>query len=266
VPVDFARYQAIKCELDGSVLRLTFDRPDVLNAIDRHVHRELETVFIDVEADDRVDLVVVTGAGRAFSAGGDLDWLLELNADPVASARAIRGDRIIQNALLSMEKPVIARVNGPAVGLGCSIALFCDIVIAGPQAVFADPHVSIGLVAGDGGALVWPQLIGFARARRYLLSGEPITSVDAAAMGLVAQAVADDDELDSAVQEWIERLLSQPRLALRWTKHSINAALRSIASAVLDSAAGFENVTQVMDAHRDAVLALREAQLARRAR
>ena len=162
------------------------------------MHRELETLFVDIDRDDDVKLAVLTGTGRAFSAGGDLDWLLELSADPAASARTIAGDRRIQNALLGMETPIIAKVNGPAVGLGCSIALFCDIVIATPDAIFSDPHVSVGLVAGDGGALLWPQLIGFARARRYLLTGDAITGTDAAAMGLITET-ADAGELDAVV-------------------------------------------------------------------
>ena len=212
-------------------------------------------MFVDIERDDDIKLAVLTGKGRAFSAGGDLDWLLELNADPAASARAIVGDRRIQNALLSMETPIIAKVNGPAVGLGCSIALFCDIVIATPDAIFSDPHVSVGLVAGDGGALLWPQLIGFARARRYLLTGDAITGTDATAMGLITET-ADAADLDAVVAAWGQRLLAQPEHALRWTKVSINAGLKVIANAVLDSSAGFENVTQIMPAHREKLEAM----------
>ena len=247
---DFGRYEAIELALEGPILTASFNRPEQLNAINKAVHRELETLFVDADTDDRVELVILTGVGRAFSAGGDLNWLLELNADPAASARTIAGDRRIQNALLTMETPIIAKVNGPAVGLGCSIALFCDIVVAVPEAVFSDPHVSVGLVAGDGGALLWPQLIGFARARRYLLTGEPITGADAAAMGLITETAAADT-LDDVVAGYARRLLAQPRHALRWTKASINAGLRVIANAVVDSAAGFENVTQIMDVHRE---------------
>ena len=163
--VDFDRYEAIEVTRDGTVLTATFDRPEHLNAINASVHRELEGLFVDIERDDDVKLAVLTGKGRAFSAGGDLDWLLELNADPAASARAIVGDRRIQNALLSMETPIIAKVNGPAVGLGCSIALFCDIVIATPDAIFSDPHVSVGLVAGDGGRVALAPAHRVSRAR-----------------------------------------------------------------------------------------------------
>jgi enoyl-CoA hydratase len=254
---DFARYEAIDLALEGPILTVSFNRPEQLNAINRAVHRELETLFVDAEVDDEVKLVVITGKGRAFSAGGDLDWLLELNADPIASARTIAGDRRIQNALLTMDKPIIAKVNGPAVGLGCSIALFSDIVVAVPDAVFSDPHVSVGLVAGDGGALLWPQLIGYARARRYLLTGDAIKGLDAAAMGLITET-APAEELDDVVAKYARRLLAQPEHALRWTKSSINAGLRVVANAVLDSAAGFENVTQIMTAHRERLEAMRK--------
>jgi enoyl-CoA hydratase/carnithine racemase len=258
VQVEFSRYTALRIVRDGPVLRIAFDRPEQLNAVNRDVHDELETLFHDIERDDATHIAVITGRGRAFSAGGDLDWLLELNADPVASARAIHADRAIQNALLGMEKPIVARVNGPAAGLGCSIALFCDIVVAQHDARFIDPHVSVGLVAGDGGALLWPQLIGYARARRYLLTGDPITGVDAAQIGLITESVAAD-ELDHAVERWVETLLSKPTQALRWTKSAINAGLRTVANAVLDSAAGFESVTQLSDEHRAALLDLRES-------
>jgi enoyl-CoA hydratase len=254
--VDFGRYEAIEVTRDGPILTASFNRPEQLNAIDRPVHRELETLFVDADVDDEVKLVVLTGKGRAFSAGGDLDWLLELNADVAASARTIAGDRRIQNALLAMETPIIAKVNGHAVGLGCSLALFCDIVVAVPDAVFSDPHVSVGLVAGDGGALLWPQLIGFARARRYLLTGDSITAADAAEIGLITET-APAESLDDVVNGYAKRLLAQPEHALRWTKVTINAGLRVIANAVLDSAAGFENVTQVMDAHRQVLQAMR---------
>src|SRR5437868_13701648 len=134
--VDFERYEAIEVTRDGQILTATFNRPEQLNAINRPLHRELETLFVDADVDDDVKLLILTGKGRAFSAGGDLDWLLELNADPAASARAILGGRRIQNDLLGMETPIIARVNGAAVGLGWSVALFSDVVLAASHAIF----------------------------------------------------------------------------------------------------------------------------------
>lgn len=255
--VDFAKYSAVEVQRQGPVLHVWFNRPEQLNAVNSAVHAELESLFFDVDRDEDTRVAVLSGRGRAFSAGGDLDWLYELNADASASARAIRADRIIQTALLSLETPLIARVNGPAVGLGCSLALYSDIVVSTPDAVFVDPHVSVGLVAGDGGALIWPQLIGFMQARRYLLSGEPITGRDAERLGLITE-VAEADKLDIAVESWVEKLLARPDHALRWTKLSINGGLRAIAPAVLDAAAGFENLSQILPAHRQALDKLRD--------
>jgi enoyl-CoA hydratase len=257
VKVDFDKYTTVQVERDGPILRIWFNRPAQLNAINRDVHGELETLFFDIERDDDTRLAIISGRGRAFSAGGDLDWLLELNADPVASMRAIRADRIIQTALLNSEKPLIAKVNGPAVGLGCSLALYADIVIATPEAVFRDPHVSVGLVAGDGGALIWPQLIGYMNARRYLLTGDPITGTEAQRLGLITDT-ASAEGLDEAVEAWARKLLARPDHALRWTKLSINGGLRAIASSVLDAAAGFENLSQILPEHRQALEKMRK--------
>jgi enoyl-CoA hydratase len=255
--VDFDRYEALDVERDGPILRVWFNRPDQLNAIDAAVHAELGTLFGDIDRDTSTKIAVLSGRGRAFSAGGDIDHLLHLHANPLDSAAAVATDRAIQAALLEMQTPLVAAVNGPAVGLGCSLALFCDVVIAADDAYFADPHVSVGLVAGDGGALLWPQLIGYMQARRYLLTGERITGEVAERLGLVTVSTPREN-LDEVVETWVERLLAQPEHALRWTKLSINAGLRLVASAVLDTAAGYENVSQLLPAHGEALAKLRD--------
>ena len=144
-----------------------------------------------------------------------------------------RDARRIQNTMLDLEKPIIAKVRGPAIGLGCSLSLFCDFVYATPEAVFADPHVSVGLVAGDGGAVIWPQLIGYAHARRYLLTGDAIRGAEAADIGLITEAVADD-QLDAVVAAMADRLVGGARHTIKWTKASINAGLKLMANSVLD--------------------------------
>ena len=154
--------------------------------------------------------------------------------------------------MLDMEKPIIAKVNGPAIGLGCSLALFCDFIYATPRSKFADPHVSVGLVAGDGGAVMWPQLIGYARAKKYLLTGEVIPATDALDIGLITEIVEEED-IDDAVQKLAENLRDGAKYAIRWTKTSINAGLKVIANSVIDRAAAFENVTQLMEDHKIAL-------------
>lgn len=159
-------YKALKISQENRILTITLDRPEAKNAVNPAVHEELSRIFSDIDRDTGTDVVILTGANNAFCAGGDLEWLMDINGDPVATANSILNDRKIQNSLLDLEKPIIAKVTGPAVGVGCTLALFCDFIYATPDAKFADPHVSVGLVAGDGGAVIWPQLIGYARAKR----------------------------------------------------------------------------------------------------
>jgi enoyl-CoA hydratase len=175
----------------------------------------------------------------------------------VATSVGIAHDRKLQNTLLDFEKIIIAKVEGPAVGLGCSLALLCDFVYATHEAVFADPHVSVGLVAGDGGAFLWPQLIGYARARRYLLTGEPISGLEAAAIGLITESVAAD-QLDEKVAKMAARIARGATHAIKWTKASINAGLKVTANAVIDRSAAYENMAMMLDDHRIALEAFQE--------
>ena len=250
--MDYESYKHLEVTRQDRVVTVTLNRPEVRNAIDAGLHPELGRIFIDLDMDDECDVAILTGAGGYFCGGGDLNWVLSLNGDPVRSSAAIRTDRRIQNSILDLEKPIIAKVRGPAIGLGCSLALFCDFVYATPTATFADPHVSVGLVAGDGGALIWPSLIGYARARRYLLTGDPIKGAQAAEIGLITEAVPDED-LDSVVDDLAARLRSGAPYALRWTKASINAGLKVMANAIMDRAGAFENLTQMTNDNRIAL-------------
>lgn len=252
----YESYEILKIDLAERILTVTMNRPQVKNAINPVLHEELARLFHQVDRDTDVDVVILTGAGAAFSAGGDLDWLESLHGDPAATARSIHNDRRIQNALLDLEKPILAKVKGPAVGLGCSLALFCDFVYATPESRFCDPHVSVGLVAGDGGAVIWPLLIGYARAKRYLLTGDPVSAPEAAQMGLITECVASA-EIDAVVERMARRLVAGSTHAVKWTKSSINAGLKVIANAVIDRAAAFENVTMLMQDHRRALEAMR---------
>ena len=178
--MDYSKYKDLKIDKKDKILTITINRPDDLNAVSEDMHLDFSTIFTDAEFDDEVDIIILTGAGKAFCAGGDLKWLLRVHGDPLATSYTIAHDRKIQNTMLDMEKPIIAKVNGPAIGLGCSLALFCDFIYATPRSKFADPHVNVGLVAGDGGCVIWPQLIGYARARKSISirSYSGITSED----------------------------------------------------------------------------------------
>jgi enoyl-CoA hydratase len=247
--MDYRSYSHLEITTEDRVVTVTINRPEVRNAINAGLHSELGRIFIDLDMDDECDIVILTGAGGYFCGGGDLNWVLSLNGDPVRSSAGIRTDRRIQNSMLDLEKPIIAKVRGPAIGLGCSLALFCDFVYATPQATFADPHVSVGLVAGDGGAVIWPQLIGYARARRYLLTGDPIKGAEAANIGLITAAVPDD-ELDDTVAKLAERLRSGATHSIKWTKASINAGLKVTANGIIDRAGAYENMSQMTNDNR----------------
>ncbi|WP_019528288.1 enoyl-CoA hydratase/isomerase family protein [Dasania marina] len=250
--MNYDHYQGLKITRENRILTITLDRPEAKNAVNPQIHDEFAQIFYDIDRDSETDVVVITGANNAFSAGGDIEWLLEIHGDPVATSEAIANDRKIQNSLLDLEKPIIAKVRGPAIGVGCSIALFCDFIYATPDAKFADPHVSVGLVAGDGGAVIWPQLIGYVRAKRYLLTGDFIDGKTAEQYGLITEAVNDED-LDETVQAMAERLAGGAQLAIKWTKSSINAGLKQIANTIIDRAAAFENITMMTEDHRIAV-------------
>ena len=130
--MDYKKYKELQINKKNRILTITINRPEDMNAVNEQLHVEFSTIFIDAEHDDDVDIIILTGAGKSFCAGGDLKWLLRIHGDPVETAYHINHDRKIQNTMLDMEKPIIAKVNGPAVGLGCSLALFCDFVYATP--------------------------------------------------------------------------------------------------------------------------------------
>ena len=250
----YESYNAITAERRDRILTLTMNRPEQLNAIDEELHGELARIFYDVAGDEETDVVVFTGAGSAFCAGGDLDWIDRMHGDPRAFARTVwEGKRVI-NSLLDIEQPVIARLPGHAIGLGCTLALFCDIIYAADTAKIGDPHVSVGLVAGDGGAVIWPQLIGYARAKEYLMTGDLLTAAQAAEIGLINHAVPAD-QLDDAVNAMADRLAGGATNAIRWTKAAVNLGLKQVANAVLDTAFNFEAMSQMTQDHKIATQA-----------
>src|SRR5581483_11310938 len=150
--MNYERYEELQVTQSGRVITVTLNRPEVKNAINAKLHDELAEIFTDLDMDDSCDVVVFTGAGDAFCGGGDVNWILEQTSNPQMRVAANRMNRRFQYTALDIEKITIAKVRGPAIGLGCSLALYCDFVYATPDAIFADPHVAVGLVAGDGGA------------------------------------------------------------------------------------------------------------------
>jgi enoyl-CoA hydratase len=250
-------YQKILLSRRGRVLTLTLNAPETLNATDSVLHEELSRVFADAAADPESDIIVLTGAGRAFSAGGDVDAMqLSIDNPELFETVIFEAKRIIFS-LLDCEKPVIAKVNGHAMGLGATIALFCDIIYAADHAKIGDPHVSVGFVAGDGGSVIWPQLIGYARAKEYLFTGKAMTAARAAEIGLINHALPAA-ELDAAVDRFADELAAGATKAIRWTKTTVNIPLKQLAPSMMDVGLGYEAMSNLTSEHRDLVRAFRE--------
>lgn len=253
----FHDYKTLTFERRQRILTITLNRPDKLNAVDGVMHEELSRVFVDASRDPGSDLVVLTGAGHAFSAGGDIEWMQRMIDEPASFEVTAREGKQIVFSLLDCEKPVIAKLNGHATGLGATIALFCDVIFAAEAAKIGDPHVSVGFVAGDGGAVIWPQLIGYVRAKEYLMTGDLMTAVEAARIGLINHAVPAA-ELNERVDQFVDRLAAGATKAIRWSKMSANIGLKQLAHSIMDASLAYEAMSNLTQDHQEAVSAFRE--------
>ena len=253
----YAGYETLKVRRDGGIVTVSFNRPEVKNATNPRMHIELARVFPEIGRDPEARVVVLTGEGDCFSAGGDLEGMRKAIDDHGRWAESMAEARDILVGVVDCDRPIIAKVNGHAVGLGATLALFCDIVIAKDTARIADPHVAVGLVAGDGGAIIWPALIGHARAKIYLFTGDAITGARAAEVGLVTEAVPAE-HLDGRVAEIADKLAGLPPVALRLTKKSVNMDLRQKLDAMIEAHLGYETISHLSADHREAVNAFCE--------
>jgi enoyl-CoA hydratase len=257
--VNLQSFPSLQLKRVGAILHVTFNRPETLNAFDEQLHEDFERLLYQLPRDDESHVVVFTGAGKAFSAGGDIEHMQHLIDHPELSYQEIgvSAKRLV-NLLLDVPQPTIAKINGPAIGLGATIALFCDMTFAANHAKLADPHVKVGFTAGDGGAAVWPHLIGYARAKQYLFTGDAITGEEAARIGLVNFAYSADT-LDAAVDEFALRLATgSARRAVQWTKATLNVGLKQIAAAALEAGVAYEMLSNRTKDHAEAVKAFRE--------
>lgn len=255
--MNFGDYQKLVFRRDGRVLHVTFNRPENLNAFGEVMGPEVERFFAEVVHDDATAVIVLTGAGKAFSSGGDIDGMQRMIEDPVLFQQVSSRSRRLVFSMLDCPKPVIAKINGAATGLGASVALLCDLTFAAEHAKIGDPHVRVGLVAADGGTLLWPQLVGFARAKEYLLTGDLLTARDAERIGLINRCVPAD-ELDAVVDAMAQRLANGATKAIQWTKTSMNIALKQLANAVMPASIALEDLSALTRDHAEAVQAFRE--------
>jgi enoyl-CoA hydratase len=258
--MNYESYKYLRIERDAGIATLTLNQPDNRNAIHAEMHAELEKVWLELAEDKEVNVIVFTGAGKFFSAGGDIKrmasrwgtdegWRFSLEV-PAATRR------MFQN-ILEVSQPIICAVNGDAVGLGATLALFSDVSVISETAKFGDTHVKVGLVAGDGGAVVWPLLIGPNRAKEFLMRGRLVSGAEAHQLNLVNHQAPADQVMDKAM-EIARELAAMPPLAVRWTKLSVNKWLKQQLNLVLDASIAYEMLSMNSKDHHEAAMAFIE--------
>jgi enoyl-CoA hydratase len=253
--VNYGLCSEVVVHADGPVRLVTLNRPDDLNGANRQMHQALAKVWSHLDEDAEARAVVLTGSGQAFSAGGDFGYMQENIDDEAMRARTMEEGRLIIEGMVRCRLPVVAAVNGPAVGLGCSLAILSDIVLIAEGAFLADPHLRMGLVPGDGG-MTWPALIGLSRAKEYLFLGSRIPADEAVRLGLASRTVPQETLLDDALI-LARKLADVPAAALQDTKRALNSYLEVQLEQSFARGLSGELVSMGSDEHRDAVAAAR---------
>jgi enoyl-CoA hydratase len=246
VTVDYSRYKELKLDLRDRIMTLTLSNPGRKNAVTPVMNAELATIWDDLWVDPEVSVIIFTGEGDAFCSGADLK---ALNAEFTSGEKprnvvnpVTRVAKKHVMGILECEKPILAKVRGPAYGMGVNLAMACDMVFVSENARLCDSHVTAGMVAGDGGVLLWPLAIGIHRAKEYLMTGTPIPGPVAAEIGLVNRCLPDD-ELDAHVQAMAEKLRDLPPLAVNYTKMALNVALKQMTQAAFETSLAYEAYT-----------------------
>jgi enoyl-CoA hydratase len=253
----YASFDALRLDtLEPGIIRLTLDTPGRLNAVGAEMHGQLAAVWPELDADPDVGVVIVRGAGEAFSAGGDLELVEDIADDFETRARVFEEARALVYNIINCSTPVVSAMHGPAVGAGLVVGLLADISIAARSARIIDGHTRLGVAAGDHAAIVWPLLCGMAKAKYYLLLCEPVSGEEAERVGLVSMCV-DDGELDDAALSVARKLAAAPSTAIRWTKYSLNNWLR-LAGPSFDASLAMEFLGFTGPDVREGIASLRE--------
>ena len=253
----YARFEGLKFErLEGGILRIVMSAPGRLNAAGPEMHRSLAEVWTEVDRDRDVRVAIITGEGEAFSAGGDLDMILDMADEFAVRIRVMREARDIVYNLINCSKPVVSAIRGPAVGAGLVVGLLADVSIASRTARLIDGHTKLGVAAGDHAAIVWPLLCGMAKAKYHLLTCEPLSGEEAERIGLVSLCV-DDAELEETALSVARKLASGSQSAIRWTKYALNNWLRA-AGPIFDASLALEFMGFAGPDVREGVTALKE--------
>ena len=246
---------------DDGVLTVTLDRPKRRNAISPEMHAELAPLLARIAADDSVRVVVITGAGeKAFCVGADFGGMqnnLDAGGYDDGHPSLMNDSAAIVRSQLSIRQPMIAAINGDAMGIGATLAFFCGIVLIAEHARIGDPHVKAGIVAGDGGAILWPLLLGLHRGKELLMTGDIMTAQDADRMGLVNHVYPADQLMDEA-RKLAKRLAEGPQVAIQFNKRLANADLIDRVNRLLDTSLAMEAMTFETADHREAIRAFIE--------
>jgi enoyl-CoA hydratase len=248
----------LSVERKGEVTVVTMTRPELLNRFDLAMHDAFQAMLEELRDDAQARAVVLASTGKAFSAGGDFEMMREAQASAELRDELIEGARSLLTTLIDIDQPIVVAMQGPAIGLGATVALACDAIVASRGAQIADTHVVAGLVAGDGGCLVWPEAVGMLRARRHLLTGDPLTAEEALAMGLVTDLVDEPEDVLPAAMALAERIAALPPLAVQGTKRALNRLTKDRAEEVLSTSLegelvtlGSEDLLEALDAFRE---------------
>src|SRR6058998_1348698 len=240
--IDYKEYQHLLFERrPNGVLLITLNRPEVLNATNDRLHWELTQIWLTIDRDKDTRVAVVTGAGRAFSAGGDMDMVERNATDPRRLATTLKEASDLVYNMINLDKPVVSAINGVAVGAGLVVALLADVSIAAENARITDGHTRLGVAAGDHAAIIWPLLCGMAKARYYLLTSDFLDGKEAERIGLVSLCVPADQVLPKAV-DVAGKLAQGSQLSIRWTKRALNNWLRQ-AGPIFDQSLALEMLT-----------------------
>jgi enoyl-CoA hydratase len=256
---DRSQYKALKLDLDDRVLTITIDNAEQRNAMTPEISVEMHAIWRDVTNAKDVDAIILTAAGdRAFSAGGNVrNMAVNFEKDPKNWQGSTLPPRRLLQDMLDVEQPIICALNGDAYGLGASIAMMCDIIVANEKARLVDSHVRVGLVAADGGTLTWPLSMSIHKAKEHLMRGLPLLASDAAQLGIINYAVPYEEMMPKA-QEIARELADGATWAIRWTKASVNKILRERLNLMVDAAVAAEWISFMSDDHREAINAMAE--------
>jgi enoyl-CoA hydratase len=253
----YAGFEGLKFErLGGGILRIVMSKPGRLNAAGPAMHRSLAEVWTAVDRDPDVRVAIITGEGEAFSAGGDLDMILDMAEQFAVRIRVMREARDIVYNLINCSKPVVSAIRGPAVGAGLVVGLLADVSIASRTARLIDGHTKLGVAAGDHAAIVWPLLCGMAKAKYHLLTCEPLSGEEAERIGLVSLCV-EDEALEDTALSVAQKLAAGSQSAIRWTKYALNNWLRA-AGPIFDASLALEFMGFAGPDVREGVASLKE--------